>query len=202
VPIRPLVDYTSAPTYKVAKKLEKLLKEYIILDNNYSLKNSYEIIDKTKNVNIKPHHILASFDVVNLYTNVPVSTTLDIVKKHLDKSSLLPEAVAKMTSLLKEVLQQNYFEFGGNYYNQTDGIAMGSLLSGILSDIYLNHVENEYIFSDNNTMKNKILFYYRFVDDTIVLFNGNARQLQKLQIYLNSISGKLKFTLETENNNK
>lgn len=44
VPIRPLVNYTSAPTYKLAKKLVKLLKQPLAFDINYSIKNFYDFI--------------------------------------------------------------------------------------------------------------------------------------------------------------
>lgn len=197
-PIRPLVDYTTSPTYKVAK----MLREHIVLVNSFSLKNSYDLIDKTKDIKVLQHHTLASFDMVNLYTNVPVPDTLDIVEKHLNNSNLLPEAVNEFMSLLKEILKQNYFEFNGSFYSQNDGLAMGSPLSEILADIYLNHIESEFIFSDKNKVKDKILFYHRYVDDTLLLFNGNTRQLDKLHNHLNSISPKLKFTLEVEQSNR
>jgi hypothetical protein len=201
-PIRPLVDYTTAPTFKLAKKLESILKNHMVLNNSYSLKNSFDLIDKTKHLNVLPHQILASFDIVNLYTNVPVHDTLALVDNILRQSNLLPEAVDELMILLHEVLNQNYFEFDGKYFSQTDGLAMGSPLSGVLADVYLNHIENKFIFSDKNKSRNKILFYHRYVDDTLLLFNGNARQLSSLHDYLNNLSPKLKFTLELENLNK
>src|SRR5436190_8870355 len=75
---------------------------------------------------------------------------------------------------------------------------MGSPLSGILSNIYLNFIENEYIFSQKNKYKDKIVLYFRYVDDTLLLFDGNNRQLCLLLNYLNGITPKLKFTLENE----
>lgn len=47
-------------------------------------------------------------------------------------------------------------------------------------------------------LKKKIVFYHRYVDDTLVLFNGNNRYLRLLSNYLNSIYPNLKFTLEEE----
>jgi hypothetical protein len=74
---------------------------------------------------------------------------------------------------------------------------MGSPLSSILSEIYLNSFENNHIFT-NNKLASKIVFYKRYVDDTFVIFNGNSRQIQLLNNHLNSISPSLQFTLETE----
>lgn len=80
--------------------------------------------------------------------------------------------------LLKEVLEQNYFEFNGKFYDQQDRLAMDSPLFGILSDLYLYQIENELIFSDKNKLKDKIV-YHRYMDETMKLFNDNGGQLNK-----------------------
>jgi len=84
-------------------------------------------MNKTKDYNVKPHNTLASFDVTNLYTNVPVEETLNILKDNLTKNSkMLPEAIEELMILLREVLRQNYFVFQGTNYSQSDCLAMGS----------------------------------------------------------------------------
>lgn len=104
------------------------------MENNYSVKNSYDFINAIKNIDIKSHYTLASFDIVNLYTNVPIQETLNIVKENLKKNLiLLPEAIDELLELLNETLKQNYFTFNNKYYIQNEGLAMGSPLSGILS---------------------------------------------------------------------
>lgn len=92
IPIRPLLDYTTAPAFKVSKQLGSLFKEHIVVQNNYSLKNIYHLIEK-QNINILSHHTLASFDIVNIYTNVPIFTKLMDVEQDFKNSNLLTEAV-------------------------------------------------------------------------------------------------------------
>ena len=75
MPVRPLVDFTSAPSYKIAKKIDKILRQYIVFNKSYSLKNSLELVDLTKKLIIEPRHTLASFDLVNLYTNCLLYTS-------------------------------------------------------------------------------------------------------------------------------
>lgn len=65
MPVRPLVNFTSAPSYKIAKKLDKILRQHIEFKENYSLKNSLELVDLTKHFTIEPRHTFASFDIVN-----------------------------------------------------------------------------------------------------------------------------------------
>ena len=107
------------------------------------------------------------------YTNVPINEALEITKSLLISiATLNHEIVNEIINLTKVILEQNYFTFDNKYYLQQDGLAMGSPLSSILAEIYLNHIENNEILSPKNKHYNKILFYRRYVDDTIVIYNG------------------------------
>lgn len=202
IPIRPLVNFMPSPAYKIAKMLDKVIRKEIVLENSHSIKNSIELVEQLKNHVIKGNQKLVSFDIVNLYTNVPVPETIAILHKNLQKNSKLSKnAIDELINLTRIVLKQNYFRFQNDFYVQKDGLAMGSPLSSILSEIFLNHIENEHLFSDTNRFREKITFYYRYVDDTIVLFNGNSRQLSLLCKYLCNMHKKIEFTLEEEKNN-
>ena len=103
---------------------------------------------------------------------------------------------------MEVILKQNYFIFKDRYFIQEEGLAMGSHLSGLLSDVYLNHYENTYLLSDNNKLHNQIIFYTRYVDDTFIVFNGTLRQIDNLKQYLNSVNKHTQFTGETEADSK
>ena len=87
--IRPLVNFTTAPGFKAAKKLVALISDNIQLQNNRSIINSMDFINKVRNIQLLPTYKLASFDIVNLYTNIPVNQTLDILYNNLIKSNKL-----------------------------------------------------------------------------------------------------------------
>ena len=78
---------------------------------------------------------------------------------------------------------------------------MCSPLSGILAEVFLNNIENTKMWSDNNKLKDKIVFYCRYVDDTLLLFHGNSRQLSLLNNQFNKFHRNLKFTMEQEADN-
>ena len=89
----------------------------------------------------QPHYRLASFDVTNLYTNVPVDETMTILRNSLINTNRLGRIeIDELMQLLKTILKQNYFSYDNEYFMQEDGLAMGSPLSGILADLYLNHL--------------------------------------------------------------
>lgn len=55
------------------------------MKNNLSVKNSLDFINRIKDIKLQPSYRITSFDIVNLYTNVPVNDTLEIVRiKYLD----------------------------------------------------------------------------------------------------------------------
>lgn len=205
IPIRPLVNFIPAPSYNIAKRIEQVIRQETTLKNSHSLKNSLDLIDKIKTTELKNGYTLASFDVVNLYTNVPVDETIKVLEQNLrDNSNLLPKAIDELIILTRTIIKQNYFQFNNEFYTQNEGLAMGSPLSGILAELFLNDLENKYLWNKDrnkvNKIVDKIIFYHRYVDDTILLFNGNARQLNILNNYLNKIHKNMQFTLEIEEN--
>lgn len=199
IPIRPLVNYTTAPGYKVAKKLTEIIKNNIIIQNDNSISNSMHLINITKDIRIENNYKLASFDITNLYTNVPTQKTIEILKNNLENTGKLEQHIInELLYILDKILKQNYFTYNNEFYIQEKGLAMGSPLSGILAEVYLNHFENTHLITENNKFKNQIILYKRYVDDTFIIFDGTARQLEKLKTYMNSVDHQIQFTAEIE----
>ena len=95
-------------------------------------------------------------------------------------------------------LQNNFFNFDGKIYKQTDGVAMGSPLVPSLANAFLCF--HEQIWLNNCPEDFKPMYYRRYVDDIFVLFRS-PDHLEKFTNYLNSKHKHLKFTYEKESNN-
>lgn len=106
---------------------------------------------------------LAYLDIISMYTNVPIDQTIEIVRENLLKNQMSQIETDETCMLLKLVLGQNYYMFNNKCYSQTNGLGMGSPLSGILADIYLNHQENKMI--KEIKVIDPSLLWYRYVDD-------------------------------------
>ena len=78
----------------------------------------------------------------------------------------IPEETLKR--LLQLCVYENTFVFGGNVYQQLDGVAMGSSLGPLLANIYMAHLEEEYILKTQHHFSPS--FYRRYVDDTFCIF--------------------------------
>lgn len=199
MPIRPVVAYNNSPTYNIAKWLNSYLKNTIDVEFKYTIKNSIELANKIKEVKIPPNSLLVSLDVTNLFTNVPLEETKTIVRQKLIDSNLSHNIISEIMSLLTVCLEQNFFIFDKVTYYQPDGLAMGSPLSPLLADLFLDNFENQLILN-NNIFHEHIIYYFRYVDDIIILWNDTLENLHLFLDYINSLHNKIKFKLEVENN--
>ena len=76
-PLRPIISKIGTATYKTSKYLAKLLAP--LTKSNYSINSAKEFIAYTKNLKVRENQEMVSFDVSNLFTNVPLDFTIDLV---------------------------------------------------------------------------------------------------------------------------
>ena len=196
-PTRPVVDYTHAPTVKIAKFLVNKLKQEIKFNPIYTVKNSYELIDKLSKQKLNNNTFrLISFDVTNMFPNIPTQETIQIINNLLHKQNKLPTVRDELITLLSLCLNQNYFKFNNTYYTQNTGLPMGSPLSPLIADIFMDNLET--YFLKTPISKKHIIFWFRYVDDVLVGFNGTDRQLDIYLNTLNALHSNIKFTVEIE----
>jgi len=70
-PIRPVIDNTQAPSYKIAKFLNNKIKAYINLPNTYITINSGEITQELHKLHITEKYRILTLDIKGLYVNLP-----------------------------------------------------------------------------------------------------------------------------------
>ena len=94
-----------------------------------------------------PGECLSSYDVTALFTLVPVDPALGIIKDLLEKDSTLKERavilVKDIILLLEFYLKNTYISFQGQYYEHVESAAMGSLVSPIVANLYMEHFEQK-----------------------------------------------------------
>jgi hypothetical protein len=200
-PIRPVVSYINCPIRELSINLNKSFKNILNYKSKYSIKNSIDLINNLKNINISKNSKLVSFDVTSMFTNIPPKECLEIIKDMIDKSSS-KNFITKSELLngLKLCMSQNYFQFDSKYYIQKSGLPMGSPLSPLFSDIFMSTIEDKIM--NSKFAKLNINFWFRYVDDILAGFIGTERQLNSFLEYINSLHEKIKFTLEIEKENK
>ena len=56
-------------------------------------------------------------------------------------SERTPLSAAEITDLLEVCLASNYFSFRGKYYRLADGVAMGSPVSSVVANLFMEDLE-------------------------------------------------------------
>jgi hypothetical protein len=133
VPLRPIVSTSGSPTYELAKYLANYLKDKIE-EPCLFVRDSEHLVKKLKDIQLSKDDTLACFDVVSLFTSVPVKDTLNIIKSNLGIDKLYLEA-------LELCLSFTYILFDGQIYEQSEGAAMGSPLPPIIAQMFMIELE-------------------------------------------------------------
>jgi hypothetical protein len=175
-PIRPIINWKNAPAYKVAKMLAKKKPQtYIPLPYTLNVKNTNHLINDLKEIPYDQNLRLSSFDVTSMCTNISTSELVTIIDKACQNNYVENSLKLDIIKLSKTIIDQNYFQFSGKTYVQSEDLAMGAPTSSILSEFYLQHLEN--IKIHNLLLDHNIEGYFRYVDDILVICNENRTNI-------------------------
>ena len=133
--------------------------------------------------------ILVSFDVVSLYTKIPVDEAIATIRDLTDVDT---------AKLIEVCLKSTFFTFQQVFYEQIEGVAMGSPLSPIVANLYMEMFEKR----DVDLFPLKPKRWKRYVDDTGVVWPHGINTLNHFLEHLNNQNNNIKFTMEIEENNK
>ena len=195
-PFRPILSAINTPTYKLAKFLVPILSS--LTSNNYTVVDSFSFSEEVPSFD--DSLFMASLDVESLFTNIPLSETIDICIESLFENTDQIKGLTKedLKELLTLATSESFFMFNGKFYKQIDGVAMGSPLGPTLANAFLCYFEK--IWLNDCPSSFKPLVYRRYVDDIFVLLTSSS-QLDNLVKFFNSKHHKIKFTSETEKDN-
>jgi hypothetical protein len=79
---------------------------------------------------------LITYDIKDFYANMPVEETLTFTKSMLLKNNDT-QATQQIITLMRIVLQQNYFTFRNKFYQPEKSVSMGSPISSTIAEIFL-----------------------------------------------------------------
>ena len=98
--------------------------------------------------------------------------------------------VSHIACLLEFCLKSTYFTFQGRHYEQLEGAAMGSPISPIVANFFMEEFEVEAI----NTSQHPPYLWKRYVDDTFTIIKSAYKR--DFLDHNNSIDQHIKFTSE------
>ena len=131
----------SLPIYPLAKKLASILAP--LSGNTFShVRNTVDFVEHTQQTHLEKDNCM-----VSLFTKVPLDQSLQVVAQRLREDPTLAErttiSAGDLSFLIQLCLKVTYFQFGEQFYRQVQGAAMGSPLSQVVANLYMEAFEQQ-----------------------------------------------------------
>ena len=161
-PLRPIVFFIDSRTYNTSKHIAKILSP-LVGNTDYTVRNSKEFCASLEQVKLEQDVELVSFDVVSLFTSIPVEHAVQVAESKLSQDETLQSRsaipITDIVYLLKFCLSSTNFKYNNIHYQQIFGCAMGSPVSRCYGYIVMENLEQKAIFTSltvflqNNLMR-------------------------------------------------
>ncbi|XP_054861960.1 uncharacterized protein LOC129347772 [Amphiprion ocellaris] len=198
-PLRPIVSSINSVTYNIAKYLATILSP-LVGDTPHHIRNSMDFTNKVRKISLDPEETMVSYDVTSLFTCIPTGDAIQTVKRKLlldnslsERTNLSPEQVCDLLNLC---LSTTYFQYNNGFYRQKHGCAMGSPVSPIVANLYMEEME---IVALRTFSGHSPRHWFRYVDDTWVTIRKG--EVEPFTEHLNSVDKNIKFTREDVQDN-
>ena len=123
---------------------------------------------------------------------------LNIIKDYVNNDDQFTWKTAisqdKFLDLVNLVLTTTWYNFNSQFYQQTDGVAMGDPASSTTAEIYMQAYERTAITTALHPPK----VWERFVDDVYSILKRT--HLENVFLHINNLHENIKFTMEEESN--
>ena len=185
MPMRPVLSMPGSVYYNIAKQVASWLSHVPECQINCSTK---EVCDTLSTVKLEDDEELISFDVVSLYTNVPVIESINVCADLLFNKFTLPIDKDTFIVLAKIASCNVLMLTHDGYYTQIEGLAMGSPPAP--------HLANGWMSQFDADIRGESKLYFRYMDD--VLKNNKKTNIEQKLQDINALHPSLTFTRERE----
>jgi hypothetical protein len=201
-PVRPICSGCGSAFENVSKFVNHHIKEMSTQHPTY-LEDTPDFLRYLETINEKgllpQEALLATFDVIGLFTNIPHIDGTETVHEALEERSQKEVPTEFLIRLLELILENNIFEFDDTLWKQLIGAAMGSrpippyanIFMARKVDIKIKEIAANFTFQEINPLQ----FLKRFLDDFISLWFGSPKQLHQLHEAINKIHPNIKITM-------
>ena len=123
--------------------LAKILKP-LVGKSPPHINSTQDFVEQVRHITLAPGECLSSYDVSALFTPVPIRSSLKNNKGSIGKGPTLKDrtviGIDDIILLLEFCLKNNYFSFQGQFFEQVEGAVMGSLVSPIVANLYMEYL--------------------------------------------------------------
>lgn len=194
-PGRPIVAGCGSMTEYLSQFLDWFLRPLLDSVPSY-LKDTTMLLKELEKIQFSENWRLTSIDIVNLYSRIRHVDGIAAVRRLLERSNKDEKSINFICECLEFVLMHNAFCYGEQWYIQKTGVAMGTPVAPTLANLFLAIWEEEFIYSVNNPHISSIKYWGRYLDDTLILWDGPREEFFDFVEYLNHNSVNMQFTAE------
>ena len=115
-----------------------------VMPTTYMLNSTGSFVSQIYSSDFQPSNVLASYDVVSLFTNIPLNETIDIVCNYEYQQHSPPKYSKETIRKLLQIATGGYFLHRGKPYCQIDGVTMGSPLGPTLANFFCSSRKSVY----------------------------------------------------------
>ena len=153
------------------------------------------IIDELNLEGIVDVDLLVSFDIINMFPSIDNQSGVESVRHKLNQyAHKIDVPVECVVEALEICLKCNCSTFCGQYWLQENGTAMGPKNSCSYADIVAKNIDQQVLAA--RTIYPELRCWFRFRDDTIVLWRGSVQRLNAFFQALNTFDPYLQFTMD------
>ncbi|XP_066267643.1 uncharacterized protein [Branchiostoma lanceolatum] len=200
VPLRPIVSSIGSVTYNLASHLAQILGP-LVGKSQHHVQNSAEFVHKIKDINVAEDEIITSYDVCSLFTCITPKEAVAVVREALEADDTLADRTNLSVKHICELLCLGctYFTYKQQFFQQVHGCSMGSPVSPIVVNLYMEKFENKALSTFNGPPPAN-WFRYHTVDDTWCRLK--ERVADDFFDHINQVDDNIKFTQESCQNNR
>ena len=118
---------------------------------------------------------------------------MNLICNHNPNTNITRKELKKLFLLCTS---QTHFIFNSKFYNQIDGVAMGSPLAPVLANIFMVFHDSKWLDEYN---PNKPKFYLRYINDILAAFDNEQDSLN-FSNFLNNSQPNIQLTIEKQIN--
>lgn len=164
--------------------------------------DTFDFVNKVSKLKLGRDKHLVSFDVESLFTNIPTDETiqqiLDLAFKNGSTKKFHGLDKKELQKLLEICTKESHFQFNGVFYDQIDGVAMGSPLGPLFASVFMSNFERKHA---KKLQKLGVRIWLRYVDDVFASLD-NKNDATRILEYLNQQHPNIRFTIEHEQDGK
>ncbi|KAM9325013.1 DNA replication ATP-dependent helicase/nuclease DNA2 [Gastrophryne carolinensis] len=193
-PGRPIVSGVDSLTCRLGEYVDDNFLQPLVVRLPAYLRDSGQVLTICQEIEISDGCLLATADVASLYTVIPHELGMLAVRYFLEQQLGLPsQQIEFIMACLKFSLEHNYFWFGGKFFLQIKGVAMGAKFAPSMANLFVGLWEANFIFGK---IWPSLKLWRRYIDDVIVIWDGPRVSLEEFFNSVNSNDYNLEFTAD------